>query len=408
MPRNFPHWIKAYAEHCRLSESPTQFHVWTAIATVAGALRRRVWIDQLHFEWTPNFYVVLVGPPGVAAKSTSIGTGMAMLRKVEGVVFGPQSATWQSIPTALEEALQYIDIEKPDGSKEQIPMSAITIPLSEMGTFLKTADTSMLDLLVDLWDGRRDVWKHKTKTTGETEVHNPWINIIGCTTPAWLRENFTEDMIGGGLASRIVFVYGEKKRRLVAYPSQDVIPADYLEERRMLVEDLQQIALLKGEYKLSPEALAWGAAWYEKHWNHRPVHMASDRHSGYWSRKQTHLHKVAMVVAAAQSDDLIIHRSHLEDALNLLESVEPHMDKVYESIGYVQEARHTADLIGYVKAYNGLSPGELFGLLRNRMSKKDFETAFKLAIEHGDLKPSMKDGKRVVIVPAVEVEPPPT
>ena len=71
MARNFPNWLTAYATYTADSESPREFHLWTGIWTLAGALRRRVWIDMRKFQWTPNFYIVLVGPPGIVNKSTT-------------------------------------------------------------------------------------------------------------------------------------------------------------------------------------------------------------------------------------------------------------------------------------------------------------------------------------------------
>ncbi|KKK66944.1 hypothetical protein LCGC14_2958990, partial [marine sediment metagenome] len=82
--RNYDNWLSGYAEYTKHSESPDLFHFWTGVFTIAGALRRQVWIDQRYFQWTPNFYIVLVGPAGIAAKSTSLRLGTSLLRRVEG------------------------------------------------------------------------------------------------------------------------------------------------------------------------------------------------------------------------------------------------------------------------------------------------------------------------------------
>ena len=52
-------------------ESPDRMHFWTGVSTIAGALRRKVWIDQRYFQWTPNFYIVLAAPAGIIAKSST-------------------------------------------------------------------------------------------------------------------------------------------------------------------------------------------------------------------------------------------------------------------------------------------------------------------------------------------------
>src|SRR5215831_15160014 len=154
MPRKFANWLKAYMDYTRDSESPDTFHFWTGVSTIAGALRRRVWIDMRKFQWTPNFYIILVGPPGIATKSTSTRTGMRLLESIQGIHFGPPSITWQKLADSLSEAVEHMKIRGPTGADDFIPMSCITVPVSELGTFLKIEDSALVDVLVDLWDGQ--------------------------------------------------------------------------------------------------------------------------------------------------------------------------------------------------------------------------------------------------------------
>lgn len=384
MARHFKNWIKAYLAFNQDSESPDDFHFWTAVSTVAGALRRRVWLDMRKFQWTPNFYIILVGPPGIATKSTSTRTGMRLLESVPNIHFGPPSITWQKLADSLSEAIEHMKITNGAGVEEFIPMSCITVPVSELGTFLKIDDTALLDVLVDLWDGQLTRWGHATKTSGTVDIRNPWLNIIACTTPAWLKANFPDHLIGAGLTSRIVFVFGDTKRSLIPYPDEVITDADYHRVENYLKADLCQIAMLQGEYKLSSEARKWGHDWYNKHWTQvRPLYMASDRYGGYHARKQTHIHKLALVLAASRNDRLVIEKEYLEEADALLESSEKHMIKVFESIGMVPEARHVGELEAYVKAHTFLTSDALYKLVQNIMSLKDFEEAIKAAVKGG-------------------------
>lgn len=384
MPRNFSNWLQGYIEYTKASESPAAFHFWTGVSTIAGALRRRVWIDERHFQWTPNFYIVLVGPPGVAAKSTSIRSGMKFLERLK-IPFGPQSMTWQALTKSMEEAMlafKYIDR---DGVEQRTVTSCLTIPVSELGTFLRTEDTSMIDVITDLWDGQLSTWSHKTKSSGNVEIQNPWINLIACTTPSWLQTHFPEHMIGGGLMSRVIFVYGEKKRQFVAYPSEVIRPQEHRDLEDRLFMDLSEIASLAGEYELTREAKEWGTTWYEHHWTHRPIHMASDRYGGYISRKQTHIHKLAIVLSAAKRSQLLIEKTELEEAAELVTSVEADMQKVFQSVGMVDSARHIKEITAYVRAYNQIEVAELWKLMMNTVEYRTFQDSVKAAIEGGSL-----------------------
>lgn len=395
MARHFANWLKAYVDHTSASEAPDIFHFWTGVVTVGGALRRKVWKDELLFQWVPNFYVILVAPPGVATKSTSISLGMRLLRQVDGVHFGPESMTWQALGESLSTAMEYFEYIDPDsGIKMTQKMSCITIPVSELGTFLRTDDAQLISFLTRMWDGQKEPFKHKTKSAGEIDVENPWLNVIGATTPSWMRSNFSENLVGEGLTSRVVFVYAEDKRHFVAYPSKMVRGSNYADTERKLIEDLREIGTMSGPYILSPDAEDYGEDWYRRHYQQRAAHLASDRFGGYVARKQTHLHKLAMVLAASKRHQLIIEKEDLVEADTILAETEKSMLKVFESVGLVDEARHVASLQAFVRGYGFLPVQELRNMTANTMNEKDFKQALRIAVEGGLLAVVEQNGKR--------------
>ncbi len=372
-------------EYTQHSESPDVFHFWTGISMIAGALRRRVWIDQRWFQWTPNFYIIFVGPPGVVTKSTSAKLGQRILAEIPGIHFGPSSLTWQALIKALSESQEHVTVEDLSVenllNSEILPMACITSIVSELGTFLNPRDDDMVNILTDLWDGQLGpAWERKTKSSGDASIENPWLNVIGCTTPSWLKRNFPEHLIHGGLTSRTIFIYADKKRLLNAYPSETVGEEAFKAHGGKLIEDLQIIANLLGPYEMKPEAIAWGTEWYKAHWASRPIHMASERFEGYISRKQTHLHKLAMILAAAQRDELIITKNDLVTAESFVTSLEADMHKVFESIGVVDGSRNITEILTFVRVYKKITDLDLWRLCLTTMSKKDYEDALSSCI----------------------------
>jgi hypothetical protein len=381
-PRLHGDWLEGYLAYTQHSESPAEVHFWTGVATIAGALRRRVWIDMRHFQWTPNFYITIVAPPGVIAKSTSINIGMRLLRKVKGVKFGPQVITWQALTQALAEAREGIPIGKDEFGMPNIHnMSCITCAIDELGTFLNPADKEMVDALTSLWDSKLGIWDKKTKTQGDDIIENPWINVIGCTTPSWMHTHFTEDLIGGGLASRTLFVYAEEKRQLVAYPSQAINGTDYEALAADLITDLTQIADMKGEFVLTSEAVAWGSEWYAKHHAGVPSHMTGERFGGYLARKQTHIHKTAMVLSASESDELIITVTHLQRADKRVTQLEKSMGRVFGKIGESSTSKHVSMMLDFLKAYGELEERRLWFNCMNQMTGREFKRAVADGVE---------------------------
>jgi hypothetical protein len=380
-------WLKAYIHHTRFSESPDAYHFWTGVGTVAGALRRRVWIDNSIFQWTPNFYIFLVGPPGVAAKSTSIRVGLSLLERVPGINSGPQSMTWQALAQCLMDCAEEILIP----GEDPIPMAAITCGVAELGTFLKTDDKELVDTLVAMWDGQKETFRRQTRTQGNTVIVNPWLNIIACTTPSWLREHFDEGMVGGGLTSRILFVYADRKRHLVAYPGDHVPPKEYKKEAEDLFHDLTIIASLAGPYSFTADAKAFGMSWYEKHWQgERAAHLASPRFEGYIARKQTHIHKVAMVLSAAKRSDLVITLEDLQEAEIAVSSLEPDMLRVFENIGHDAKTSSQQTILAIIKHRKAIWNTDLWRMCFTTMTGKDYTDGIAACLSGGYIRKAVE------------------
>lgn len=385
MARVLDNWLRSYADYTSVSEAPEMFNFWSGVSTIAGALRKQVWIDQIKFKWTPNFYIVFVSPPGVATKSTTMSIGMSLLKQIDGVVMGPQSLTWQGLTSGLQEALRLIPMNNSSNilDRSYISMSAITCEISELGTMLDPRDPTLMSVLIDMWDGREGTWERWLRSKENTKIDNPWINIIGATTPSWLQENFPDSMIGGGLTSRIVFVYADQKKYLIPYISELVDAPEHKKLEEDLLHDLDEIAQLKGGFKLTPEAIKFGKEWYTRHWKDPEEHLLNDRMQGYRARKQTHIHKLAMILSVAESDNLIIDRHHLELALQFASGIERDMHIVFESIGLHQSARDMEVLMSYIRANKRVLHQDLWRACYRSMSRKEFGEAIDALVHAG-------------------------
>lgn len=378
MSRKFPDFIKAYVDYASHTESPKIMHFWAGVWAVAGALRKKVWIDQIAFQWCPNFFIIFVAPPGIVSKSTTAGMAEKILREVPGIKFGPDVVTWPALVTAFAGSCEAFEYQG-----GYYPMSALNLIASELGNLIDPTDKGMVNLFIDLWDGRKTLDK-QTKTSGNDMVEGPWMNLIGCTTPHWIADNMPSATVGGGLTSRCVFVYADKKEKRIAYPRYN-FPANARQIQQDLTHDLEHISVsLCGEYELSAEALAWGEAWYNRHWDANSAGADDDRLDGYMARKQTHIHKLAMVLAASRQDTLVIDQEDLELADAMLSSTEPDLTKVFSRIGKTEDSIQADRFIAYIQRRKSLSYTEAYRMIHSAFPDlKDFEGILHGAIRAG-------------------------
>lgn len=392
MSRLCDNWINTYMEYSSVTEAPRKMHFWSGVSAIASVLQKHVRFSMGRWYWYPNFYIVLVAPSGVVGKSSTLRVASSLTKEVDTVKFGPNSVTWQSLLDSFNQNVQ--QYQQDDGSF--LPVCALTLYSSELGVLLNPKDREFIDVITDLYDSEDGEWKRQTRMGGEVVLYNPWLNIAACTTPSWIAENFPEGAIEGGLTSRIIFVYGEEKTKLIAYP--------FMEEREdkdlkhKLIKDLQHISQLKGEFTLTPKALQWGQDWYEKHWTNIPKHLATSRYGGYIARKQAHLHKLAMISSVARRDDLVIEVIDLEYCLERLNEVESDLGQVFRNVGKTELTKAMVSMIQIVKIYTKITRTELFRSMFHTVncSGPAFEEALKSCIVGGFLRITMEGSEPVI------------
>lgn len=401
MARYLEDWLKSYLQYTQFNEAPDHFNFWSGVAAIAGALRRKVYSDQVYYRWSPNFYIILTAPSGVATKTTAMNAAMGLLKHLPSIHFGPDMMTWQAMLPALSNAQE--EILQPNN--EYASQACLTFASGEFGTLLDPQDRMMLSVLTRLWDGDDDAFTKATATMGSYTIINPWLNIIACTTPSWLADNFPPNAIGGGFTSRCIFVYADKKRQLVAYPkrmAERLKGLKWMDElQASLIHDLEAISLLSGEYMLSPEAELFGEVWYEDLYRNPPRNLVINSFDGYLARKQGHIHKLAMVIAASYKDELIITQTDLEKAIQLMHGIEDSMPKVFHSIRADTGGARINDVVSMVLSQGKVPRSVLYRMafIKLSMGKKEFDDAINSAIDAGVVKQWLQAGNVLMLAP---------
>lgn len=375
-------WLDDFVTYASICEASPRMMTWVGISTIAGALRRKVWIDEEIFKWTPNFYILLVGPPGVVKKSTSINIGYSMLAKIPGINFGPDSVTWQALITDMVSKHELVAVEG-----EMFNTACVSLAVDEFGAFYDPLNRDMTDALTHLWDTKMRPFRKMTKGQGDEVLENPYVNLISCTTPSWLASNLSESAVGGGLASRFIYVYEDGSNiKDIAYPSR-AMSAEKKARAAHLKDSLQarlhDIAQLSGRYRLTEAAYKFGEDWYAKLRKTLRERGFTSIEAWFLCRQQTLLHKLAMVLSASQGDFPTIDISHLNAAQRHLDEVSTDAPRIFGYVGVAAIGKATQAILEVVEHEGPIEKRALWRKFYQRMRPHEFDEAMSGALATG-------------------------
>lgn len=320
--RMLSNWIDSYLEYTDNSEPSKIFRKWSAIAVIASVLQRKcrfIWGDLTFY---PNLYTVLVGPPA-ARKGTAMNQAFPFLEKLN-IKVAAEAITREALIQELRSSNDN-DIDVKTG--KMIFHSSLTIWAQELTVFLGYNNLQLLSDLSD-WYDCRNKWTYKTKGQGTDEITGVYVNLFGATTPELLKSTMPMDAIGGGLTSRMIFIFEWNKEKVVPYTGKT---KRQKEIGIHLLNDLEKIRMLSGDFKTTPGFMDIWVPWYTQQDSNPP--FKDSKFNGYFQRRSNHVMKLAMVINAAETSDMILRESDLEKAIEILRQTEVNMPNVFSGVG---------------------------------------------------------------------------
>ena len=354
--RNCSDWIDSFCEYVSDTETPRIFAKWSAIATIAGALRKKCWFQLGRHRTYPNLYIILVAPPG-GRKSASLNYAKELLIEgVPDVVISSESNTRESLLQDLE--FSATDVIMDD--KTTFRYSALTVMSKEFEIFLgqKKENAKMIVTLTDLYDCTDKMWKHRTKHSGNSTIPNVYLNLAGCTTPSSLASSFPTESIGGGLTSRMLFIYCDKREKLVSVPEWTEKEAKYKE---LLLKDIASIGGLRGIYNFTQKSRELYDEWYINQVKASKI-CKDEAFSGWYERKPLFVQKLAVICQASLNNSFFIEWKIFERAILLLEEIEETMALAFRGVGRSDITADVDMIYTIISSRNYISDSELLAL----------------------------------------------
>jgi hypothetical protein len=322
--RQLKNWLESFLEWVLpRSEAPRSMAEWSGLFTLAAMMKRKVWWDRRlmgSYDIFPNLYVVLVGDPAVVRKSTTVGQSETILTNLGIGLNGASPITFAGDVTSHSKLLDALAASSD---------ASLAIVSSEFSSLLQTTPKFS-------WQ----TWAH-----GDKVIEKPVVNLIAATTPAWISKQPPEYFVGGGFASRILFLFEEQARiRELYYDHVNYEKMKELEQK--LTEDLAHIGTLEGTFShdtnKTKEAM--------RQWYIKGEQASTDtRMKGYYGRKHLHAHKIAGLLSLCERDDLKITMKHFKASVKMLDYIEQKMPRAFSTLGANPFAVMMDDILGYVE-----------------------------------------------------------
>lgn len=371
-------WIETFLEETNGIRSPGSFRLWTAIATVAGVLERRVWTHTDNGLLYPNLYTILAGSPA-SGKSLCVNTARNLWANIPELRIGPDNPTKASFMDALEESQRTIV----NGTGATI-VSPLAIACREFGVLIPKHDAAFLGDLTDIYDNP-PIYSAPRRTSKSVIIQKPCINILAAATPDFLYDLLPESAWGQGFTSRLLFIYGAHidKERDIFNKRKELHFGSLLAK---LVEIFNE---LQGEFEWSPDAQREMNLWYNS--GRKPVPNYG-RLVHYLGRRDTHCLKLTMISSVSAEHGLLITKSDFERALHWLLEAEKTMPDVFRAMVQKSDKQLLDDLHwhAYTKYASiardkrkPITEGEMFVFLEDRATSDKIPRLIESAVKSG-------------------------
>lgn len=378
--------LDAYLEYQANTEPPDIYKTWAGISMIAATMQRKCYLKWGVYNFYPNMYIILVGPPGKARKGTAMSPAKSQLQALK-VRTAAEATTKEALIRRIAESANMYE------NKKGMPVAhcSLTIFSDELTVFLGYSNKELMANLAD-WFDCADHWTYDTKGAGTDEIHNLWVNILGATTPELMQATMPMELMGGGLSSRMIFVYAPKKGRKVALPWRTEQQEQLCKD---VAHDLETIFAMQGQFTTTKNFTTRWTQWYLSKPEECPLGC---RHLNYyWERREVHLLKLCMIMSASRSNEKIIRVCDFERANDILSEAERTMPYAFQGMGHRSDAQVMAIIMNEIIERETCTFKDLARVLpydidRNglRETLHMFKAAGKIKIKQGVAKDDMK------------------
>jgi hypothetical protein len=351
--------LQRWQYYTRFLFSPQVYIDFSWRYIVAAALQRRVWYGSITGDpLFPNPYIVFIGDAGVG-KGLVLGKATEFLKyhtysnenpvdKIASRKFlfppGPDDLTYEKLCEKLAHSTQWFKHTNGDGTRVAYSHASMSFVLEELGSlFVRRHDDRLNKLFLKCYDCKDH--DYETRHQGDHQVRKTCMSLLAGCTPEFLPKALRQGILEDGTVSRMIFIYEWEPRSNEFFLGQ---PGDReLECKKALLDHLKVLSGLYGEVTLASGVHEFLENWYKTEWKEK-ARRCHPKMRTYFSRSRVHILKLAMACHFSDNLDMVLTREDFQMALDMLESIEPHMTLCLSAAGRNENNRLTKDILEYI------------------------------------------------------------
>jgi Protein of unknown function (DUF3987) len=307
-------WFEWYVDYTRKTEAPLSYHVFCSLCILGASLGRRVYKSKGHFNIYPNYWVVLVGPPGRVKKTSAIDIARTLVAKAALCPVMADKITAEALVQSLMESGHHF-VYAPEFSV-----------LMGKQKYLEGLSVLMLRLA-----DCPDEWQVKTVGRGMETVTNVALTVLGGSTMSLLADSTPGTVTSSGFLNRFMVIVEQDTQRMFPEPQKG---APHLEEK--LLACLARMKEWVGETAWENDTVRQQHhEWYYAH-KQELRECENDMLAEALDRMDVHLERTAMLVHLAQHDNLRVCGECLTVAANLMNFAKRKMPQMVSAISQSQ------------------------------------------------------------------------
>lgn len=309
------------------ARSPEIFRRWAAISLVAGALERRVWIQDGKDITFPNLYVLMVAPPGVGKGIIEDARQLWEETRLPGTKAGVFHVAPDSLTkAALVDTLAAAERTHIPPNGKPIYYHSLLVASEEFSILLPGYDLEFVGTLNGIFGNKpvhREARRHGPARSIEIEF--PQLNILAGAQPSYLASVFPEDVWNTGIARRLLMIYANETPFIDMFAD---LPDNAI-KRDAILNRLAKLSQMYGQLRWKPEAATEIQRWNREGLPPQPTHS---RLVHYLRSRLLQVLKLIIVSTIARTGDFEIGLEDVERARGWLLDAEHYMPDIFREM----------------------------------------------------------------------------